>query len=198
MTGSVTPPQRPYDLPSISATRLSASSSSVASSHAGQQLSLESALSAHAEAENPAMSALEQCIPERNLLSSQNTQLWKLIEKSRGLYTESQKNLERVRTERDAYKAMLLRLGENPDAIARNHRVKEKQLKPSSSSNGMRQGFESNTSLGSGPARPTRHQSADTGIHLSLRCINSNGPFQFANSLTARFGSRYRIAHSRS
>ncbi|KAI0255798.1 hypothetical protein BJV78DRAFT_1273337 [Lactifluus subvellereus] len=92
-----------------------------------QHLSLEAVLSAHAETQNPTMSALEQTISERNLLSSQNTQLWKLVEKSRGLYNESQKNLERVRTERDAYKAMLSKLGENPDAIVRNHRVKEKQ-----------------------------------------------------------------------
>lgn len=173
---SVTPPRRPYDLPTASVTRLSTSSSSVTSPQAGQHLSLEAVLSAHAEAQNPAMSALEQTISERNLLSSQNAQLWKLIEKSRGLYNESQKNLERVRTERDAYKATILKLGENPDAIVRTHRGKEKQLKPSSSSNGMRHGSDSITSQSSGPARPTRHQSADTGIHRlivphPLRCV---------------------------
>jgi RalA-binding protein 1 len=166
-SATATPPRRPHDLPTVPATRLSASSS-VASSHA-QHLSLDAMLSAHAEAENPAMTALEQCISERNLLLSQNTQLWKLVEKSRGLYNESQKNLERVRTERDAYKAMLLQLGENPDAIARNHRVKEKHLKPSASSNGMRQAPESNTST-----RPTRQTSADIGIRLSFLCARPN------------------------
>jgi hypothetical protein len=170
MIGS-TPPRRAHDLPVVAAVRHSASSSSAASSHSAQHLSLEIMLSAHSEAENPAMSALEQCISERNLILSQNTQLWKLVEKSRGLYTESQKNLERVRAERDAYKAMLVKLGENPDAIARDHKVKDKQLKPSSSSNGMRQGSDSSNSPSSGPRLPTRHQSADTGIHISLRCM---------------------------
>ena len=160
MTGaSATPPRRLHDLPT-SVTR------SATSSQNG--LSVESVLSAHADAENPALNALEQSISERILLSSQNTQLWKLIERSRGLYTESQRNLERVRMERDAYKAMLLKLGENPDAIARGHRAREKQLKSSPSSNGMRQGWEQHASPSSGPARPTRHQSADTGVHQSV------------------------------
>ncbi|KAI0285911.1 hypothetical protein BGY98DRAFT_944001 [Russula aff. rugulosa BPL654] len=155
MTGaSATPPRRLHDLPTSSVARPPSSSQ--------QGLTVESVLSAHADAEHPALSALEQSISERILLSSQNTQLWKLIERSRGLYTESQRNLERVRMERDAYKAMLLKLGENPDAIARGHRAREKQLKPSPSSNGMRQ--EQHSSPTSGPVRPTRHQSADTAL----------------------------------
>lgn len=159
---SATPPRRPHDLPSSSAARPSAPPSSATSSQAGTPLLLEAVLSAHAEAANPALSALEHTISDRNLLASQNNQLWKLIEKSRGLYTESQRNLERVRLERDAYKAMLLKLGENPDAIARGHRAREKQLKPSSSNNGMGQGSDGY------PSRPTRHQSADTGIHCFI------------------------------
>ncbi|KAF8498699.1 hypothetical protein F5888DRAFT_1691149 [Russula emetica] len=138
MTGaSATPPRRLHDLPTSSVAR------SATSSQNG--LTVESVLSAHADAENPALSALEQSVSERILLSSQNTQLWKLIERSRG-------------------KAMLLKLGENPDAIARGHRAREKQLKPSPSSNGMRQGYELHPSTSSDPARPTRHQSADTAL----------------------------------
>jgi RalA-binding protein 1 len=155
---SATPPRRLHDLPTSSATRPLASSSQT-----NQQLSLDAMLAAHAEEDNPTFSALEQCVSERNLLSSQNTQLWKLIEKSRGLYSESQKNLERVRMERDAYKAKLLTLGENPDAIARGHKEREKQLKPSSSSNGMRQVSDKSSPQSSSSARPSRHQSADTG-----------------------------------
>jgi len=165
---SATPPRRPHDLPSSSTARPPAPPSLGTSSQASPQLSLESVLSAHAEAANPVMNALEQTISDRNILSSQNTQLWKLIEKSRGLYTESQKNLERVRLERDAYKAMLLKLGENPDAIARGHRAREKQLKASPSNNGMRQasdGYPYSSQSCSNPSRPTRHQSADTGVH---------------------------------
>ncbi len=170
---SATPPRRHNDLPTTLATRPLASSSTMSSSQTSQQPSLEAMLSTHAGAENPALSALEQSLSERSLLSSQNAQLWKIIEKSRGLYTESQKNLERVRMERDVYKARLLSLGENPDAIIRGHKVREKQLKPSSSSNGMRQGSaDKHSSQGSGPGRPVRHQSADTGtwqyIHADL------------------------------
>jgi len=165
---SATPPRPHHDLPSSSTARPPAPPSLGASPQAGPQPSLESMLSAHTEAANPVMSALEQTISDRNSLSSQNAQLWKLIEKSRGLYTESQKNLERVRLERDAYKAMLLKLGENPDAIARGHRAREKQLKASPSNNGMRQASDgySYSSTSSGPSRPTRHQSADTGVHF--------------------------------
>lgn len=169
MNGALyTPPRRHNDLPTSLATRLPSSSSTMASSQASQQPSLEDMLSAHAGAENPALGALEQCVSERNLLSSQNAQLWKLIEKSRGLYTESQKNLERVRLERDAYKARLLSLGENPDAIVRGHKEREKHLKPSASSNGMRQSSNKLSSQGSGSARPSRHQSADTGTWSSV------------------------------
>ncbi|KAI9464570.1 hypothetical protein BJY52DRAFT_1249989 [Lactarius psammicola] len=166
---SATPPRRHNDLPTSFATRPLASSSTMASSQTSQQIPLEAMLSAHAGAENPALSALEQSLSERNLLSSQNTQLWKLIEKSRGLYSESQKNLERVRMERDAYKARLLALGESPDAVARGYKEREKQLKPSSSSNGMRQGSDKLSSQGSGSARPARHQSADTGTWPCIR-----------------------------
>ena len=166
---SATPPRRHNDLPPPFATRPLASSSQT-----NPQPSLEAMLSAHEEAENPALNALEQSISERTLLSSQNAQLWKLIEKSRGLYTESQKNLERVRMERDAYKARLLMLGENTDAIARGHKEREKQLKPSVSSNGIRQGSDKPSSQSSASARPSRHQSADTGTS----CIRAGTSFR--------------------
>lgn len=186
MTGaSATPPRRLHDLPISSVARPAPSSQ--------HGHTVESVLTAHADAENPTLSALEQSISERILLSSQNTQLWKLIERSRGLYTESQRNLERVRMERDAYKAMLLKLGENPDAIARGHRAREKQLKPSPSSNGMRQGSEPHPTPSSGLARPTRHQSADTGMH---RFVILHLAFQLSNFPTLSFGCQYRIAHS--
>jgi hypothetical protein len=184
---SATPPRRHNDLPTSLATRPPASSSTMASSQASQPLSLEAMLSAHAGADNPAFSALEQSVSERNFLSSQNAQLWKLIEKSRGLYTESQKNLERVRMERDAYKAKLLSLGENPDAIARGHKEREKHLKPSASSNGMRQGSNKLSSQGSGSTRPSRHQSADTG---TWPCIRARLSFRVAKFPMVRFGCR--------
>ncbi|KAJ7604045.1 hypothetical protein DFH06DRAFT_923779, partial [Mycena polygramma] len=70
-------------------------------------LSLDALLSAHAAAQDPKLAALDQAVAERNVLSSQNAQLWKLIEKQRTGYNQILKELERVRGERDSYKAKL-------------------------------------------------------------------------------------------
>jgi RalA-binding protein 1 len=190
---SATPPRRPHELPPPLSTARPPAPVLAMSSQVGPQLSLEAVLSAHAAAADPVMGALEQTISERNALASQNAQLWKLIEKSRGLYTESQRNLERVRLERDAYKAMLSKLGENPDAIARGHRAR---LKPSPSNNGIRQGSDGypspSPSAAPLPALPTRHQSVDTGMHRSIALPLMSS--QFANSSpTLRLGCRRRI-----
>ena len=45
--------------------------------------------------------ALETILGERNTLSSQNSQLWKIIEKQRGMYNSLHKELDRVKAERD-------------------------------------------------------------------------------------------------
>jgi len=45
--------------------------------------------------------ALETTLGERNTLSSQNSQLWKIIEKQRGMYNSLHKELDRVKAERD-------------------------------------------------------------------------------------------------
>ncbi|KAF9449937.1 hypothetical protein P691DRAFT_702208 [Macrolepiota fuliginosa MF-IS2] len=57
------------------------------------------------------MAALDQAVNERNILSAQNTQLWKLIEKQRSGYNQILKELERIRGERDAYKSKIISLG---------------------------------------------------------------------------------------
>jgi RalA-binding protein 1 len=44
---------------------------------------------------------LEVILGERNTLSSQNSQLWKIIEKQRGMYNNLHKELDRVKAERD-------------------------------------------------------------------------------------------------
>ena len=80
-------------------------------------LTLAGALSSHALAPNPPMTALEQVISERNVLWSQNSQLWKLIEKYRLVHNRLLEESERVRSERDTFKARLTSLGENPDQI---------------------------------------------------------------------------------
>ncbi|KAJ4473739.1 hypothetical protein J3R30DRAFT_3511370 [Lentinula aciculospora] len=68
---------------------------------------VESILALHASAPDPKLAALDQAVSERNVLSSQNSQLWKLIEKQRSGYNQILKELERVRNERDTYKARL-------------------------------------------------------------------------------------------
>jgi len=96
------------------------------------------------------MAALEQAISERNTLSSQNAQLWKLIEKQRSTIHQSSKDLERIRGERDAYKIKLLALGESTDLLLKEHRDKEKALKASSSNTGLRSGEKSSSAVSPG------------------------------------------------
>ncbi|KAJ7026298.1 hypothetical protein C8F04DRAFT_1190623 [Mycena alexandri] len=79
-------------------------------------LSLDALLAAHATAPDSKLAALDQAVNERNTLSSQNSQLWKLIEKQRTGYNQILKELERVRGERDGYKAKITALvGGSPD-----------------------------------------------------------------------------------
>lgn len=98
---------------------------------------------------NSISAALDAAVNERNALSAQNTQLWKLIEKQRSGYNHLMKEVERIRGERDLYRNRLQTTGENTDALLRAHRAKDKgeardaslrqtashsQLKPSESS----------------------------------------------------------------
>ncbi|KAG6890294.1 hypothetical protein C0995_009500 [Termitomyces sp. Mi166 len=64
-------------------------------------------LRTNADAEDPKLAALEQAVNDRNVLSSQNAQLWKLIEKQRAGYNQILKELERIRNERDGLKVKL-------------------------------------------------------------------------------------------
>ncbi|TDL23658.1 RhoGAP-domain-containing protein [Rickenella mellea] len=119
--------QRPHPSPSSSVmsrtlpstlspatTRLntSVSNSSLAvpsgsSPHSGTAVTIDAALAPHLNAQNPPQAALESILAERNTLSSQNAQLWKLIEKQRSAYGQMLKELERIRAERDLYKSKL-------------------------------------------------------------------------------------------
>ncbi|KAI6016005.1 hypothetical protein BKA83DRAFT_4018430, partial [Pisolithus microcarpus] len=76
-----------------------------------QPIALDALLAQHADAPNPTLAALEQALSERNVFSSQNTQLWKLIEKQRTGYNQVHRELERLRAERDAYKSRLQAAG---------------------------------------------------------------------------------------
>ncbi|KAF8623929.1 hypothetical protein AX17_007257 [Amanita inopinata Kibby_2008] len=90
-------------LPSTAVNPPNLHSSSVSS----RPLTPETLLKTHSAASDPKLAALEQAINERNSLSAQNIQLWKLIEKQRTGYSQILKELERIRAERDAYKAKL-------------------------------------------------------------------------------------------
>ncbi|KAJ7034533.1 hypothetical protein C8F04DRAFT_885642, partial [Mycena alexandri] len=67
-------------------------------------LSTDGLLRAHASSQDPKLAALEQAITERIGLKTQNEQLWKLVEKQRTGYNQIIQELERMRSERDAYK----------------------------------------------------------------------------------------------
>ncbi|KAJ7460547.1 hypothetical protein FB451DRAFT_1269430 [Mycena latifolia] len=119
-SSSSSSPAVPQYLHQRTLTSSSASSASFppTSSPAAPQaaLSLDALLSSHAASQDPKLAALDQAIAERNVLSSQNAQLWKLIEKQRTGYNQILKELERVRSERDGYKAKLSTLvGASPD-----------------------------------------------------------------------------------
>ncbi|KAJ7257866.1 hypothetical protein B0H12DRAFT_1282145 [Mycena haematopus] len=93
-------------------------------------LTLDALLNTHAAAQDPKLAALDQAVSERNVLSSQNTQLWKLIEKQRTGYNQILKELERVRGERDGFKTKLSALvGGSPDR-------RRKESSPNSTPNG--------------------------------------------------------------
>jgi RalA-binding protein 1 len=100
---------------------------------ASKPTSIDSLLSTHGDASSPALAALEQAVNERNVLSSQNTQLWKLIEKQRSGYNQLLKDLERVRGERDLYKSKFIALGHGEKDKKRDSDREKKNLKHSHS-----------------------------------------------------------------
>ncbi|KAI0047253.1 RhoGAP-domain-containing protein [Auriscalpium vulgare] len=166
---TATPPRRHHDLAAHSPAtpRPSASASSMTPAAFSSPLALDSLLAAHAAAPDPPLAALDQLIPERNTLSSQNAQLWKVIEKSRAAYIEAQKNLDRVRSERDAYKSRLHALGENTDAVVKSYRERDKVGK-AAAAHGAKRGATATASPSAPRPNPVRHQSDETGSSHSL------------------------------
>ncbi|KZT70743.1 RhoGAP-domain-containing protein [Daedalea quercina L-15889] len=164
-----------------------------------QPLTVDALLAAHANARDPTRSALEAAISERNTLSLQNTQLWKLIEKQRSGYGQLMKELERVRGERDVYRLRLQAAGENTDALLRAQRDKEKRdgkeaaLRSSSSHSQLRGSDGSSSGPAADPrARVSRQNSEDTAsrnLHHShsqdqaLRSYPSREHFDSQSSL---------------
>ena len=138
-------------------------------------LTLAGVLSSYTSTPNPPMAALDQVISERNVLSSQNSQLWKLVEKQRSGYSQILKELERVRSERDTFRARLTALGETPDHILKKQKTNKgsntgNTLKPSSSHSGLRSDDQPKVTTPEDPRQAmARHQSEDSG----MRCMRS-------------------------
>lgn len=123
-------------------------------------LTVDDLLANYASAPNPPLSALDYVVSDRNSLSSQNAQLWKVIEKQRIGYSQIMKALERVRGERDTYRSKLNSMGENTDALLKSHREKEKRegkdsLRPTASHSHLRPN-ENASSSSSSTSTPTR------------------------------------------
>lgn len=144
---------------SVSVHSHSTSTSSLASSAAAPTpvITVDGVLRQHAAASDPKAAALDHVVAERNTLSSQNSQLWKLIEKQRAGYNQILKELERIRSERDSYKAKLAALsgGASSSSSSRpDHRTTKLSLaEPASSA------YKSN---GNSPyATPSRGNSTD-------------------------------------
>ncbi|KAF8972613.1 hypothetical protein BDZ97DRAFT_1913115 [Flammula alnicola] len=98
-----------------------------------QTITVEALLKQHASSPDPTSAALEQAVADRNVLSSQNTQLWKLIEKQRTGYNQILKELERIRGERDSYKSRLAALTGVPNGTSdkRQKTTSERGSRPS-------------------------------------------------------------------
>ena len=95
-----TPPSTRYPPPPAAATPRPPplTTTLTATNLAGNQVSLQAALDS---VQGNPLVALETILGERNTLSSQNSQLWKIIEKQRGMYNSLHKELDRVKADRD-------------------------------------------------------------------------------------------------
>ena len=133
-------------------------------------ISLSSLLAAHASAPHPHAAALDQALSERNQLSSQNSQLWKLIEKQRSGYNQMLKELERVRAERDSLRSR----------VGGPSKAREKTLKGSVSNSAMSGSSSSvaSTAASSGTTEtrppPARHHSDNIGkstLSMIVECF---------------------------
>lgn len=133
-------------------------------------------LKANAAAPDPKLAALEQAVNDRNVLSAQNAQLWKLIEKQRAGYNQILKELERVRGERDTFKAKLGGSGSTSSSGHGDRRYKsnegDKPAKRSFSEN-VHDSNGDNGLLNGNPRQTLeRHYSDDQGMFFILgECV---------------------------
>ncbi|KAH9852090.1 hypothetical protein C2E23DRAFT_885964 [Lenzites betulinus] len=165
---SFSTPQSSLHPNNASSSSLNAPSAANPAVPTNQPLTLDGLLAVHAGAPNPALAALDAAVNDRNSLSAQNTQLWKLIEKQRSGYNHIMKELERMRGERDLYRGRLHAAGENTDALLRAHRAKEKEGKEGSlRSTSSTSQLKSSDSGAGASASSSRGQMLDPRTHMS-------------------------------
>lgn len=131
-----------------------------------QPITVDALLRAHAADSSPTLAALEHVTADRNTLAAQNSQLWKLIEKQRQGYQQIIKELERVRGERDAYRAKLLAIAPHT-GLPRTHHS-------SDASRAAAKGRLDGTQDLSVRDTITRHHSDDLRMHLSMSLSHSH------------------------
>lgn len=137
-----------------------------------QTMSVDALLKQHATAPDPTTAALEQAVNDRNVLSSQNAQLWKLIEKQRAGYNQILKELERIRGERDGYRNKLVALGALPNGSERRQKPSiDRAARPSLDF--PTDSLSSSQTQNRFPVQ--RHNSDDTGhFTISVKCLSTS------------------------
>ena len=138
--------------------------------HASEVLTLAGVLSSYTSTPNPPVAALDQVISEGNALSSQILQA---VEKQRSGYSQILKELERVRSERDAFQAKLTSLGANPDQILKEQEMRKQShygntLRPSSSHSGLRSDDQPKLTT---PGDPMQVMTRDQSEHSGMRSM---------------------------
>jgi RalA-binding protein 1 len=135
-----------------------------------QSTTVEALLKQHASSPDPKAAALDQAVADRNVLSGQNTQLWKLIEKQRAGYNQILKELERIRGERDSYKNKLVSLNALPNGSSdrRQKNTSQRGSRPSLDTTSSHTSSSSLTISHSQARLPPRQNSDDTGIFIQI------------------------------
>jgi RalA-binding protein 1 len=122
-------------------------------------VTVESLLKHHASSSDPKSAALETVVAERNSLSAQNAQLWKLIEKQRAGYSQILKELDRIRGERDGYKSKLAAL--TGTTVEKSSRSSDRTVKMSFAESTRARGSSDSQNTSSLKASQGRHNTVD-------------------------------------
>ncbi|KZV85703.1 RhoGAP-domain-containing protein [Exidia glandulosa HHB12029] len=142
-TAGLSTPQRPSAASGSGLGLSSLGSGSTVASYLTLEAALAGANGSHA-------AALDAVLAERNGLSQQNAQLWKLIEKQRASYTNAMADLARIRAERDKAISRL----DGSRGPRRQHSTPQK----SSSTSTLPTSFSHSESPSSDSPAPSRHQ----------------------------------------